>query len=99
MRQKNYDVMNYIDNILGIHIPSKVDSSFDALQSVLTELGFEISIKNLVVPTTSINCLGIMFDTINFTLDIPHKKLPKILDTCDLWRQKLTVTGVSCSHY
>ena len=32
MWQKNYDVMNYIDDILGIGVPSKTDASFDALQ-------------------------------------------------------------------
>ena len=74
MHQKGYDVMNYIDNILGIDVASKNDASFDALQSLLCDLGFEISMKKLVVPTTSLNCLGII-DTINFTLAIPQAKM------------------------
>ena len=44
---------------------------FDALQRLLKDIGFEISMKKLVAPTTSMNCLGIVVDTINFTLAIP----------------------------
>ena len=32
MRQ-DYDVINYIDDILGIDLPSRIDASFDALRS------------------------------------------------------------------
>ena len=31
MRQHHYDFINYIDDILGIDVPSKIDASFDAL--------------------------------------------------------------------
>ena len=88
MRQKGYDVMNYIDDILGIDVPSKIDASFDALQSLLQELGFEISKKKLVAPTTSMNCLGIMVDTVNFTLAILQAKMQEILQVCEQWRHK-----------
>ena len=66
--------MNYIDDILGIDVPSKIDASFDALQCLLKDLGFEISMKKLVAPTTSMNDLGIIVNTINFTVAIPDKK-------------------------
>ena len=88
MHKKGYDVMNYIDDILGIDIPSKIDASFDTLQSLFRDLGFEISVKKLIAPTTSMNCLGIMVDTTNFTLAIPQAKMQEILQTCDQWRHK-----------
>ena len=80
--------MNYIDDILGIDVLSKIDASFDTLQRFLKDLGFEISMKKLVAPTTSMNCLGIVVDTINFTLAIPDKKLAEILATFDAWHQR-----------
>ena len=43
MRRQDYDVINYIDDILGIDPPSRIDASFDALWSLLPRLGFEIS--------------------------------------------------------
>ena len=45
MRHRNFDVINYIDDILGIDLPSRIDTSFDALRSLLPKLGVEISKK------------------------------------------------------
>ena len=80
--------MNYIDDILGIGVPSKIDASFDALQSLLHDLGFEISMKKLINPTTSMNCLGSMVDTVTFTLAIPQAKMQEILQVCEQWHHK-----------
>ena len=79
MRQRDYDVINYIDDILRIDLPSRVDASFDALSTLLVHLGFEISHSELVKPATCINCLGILVNTENFTLSIPNEKLQEIL--------------------
>ena len=86
MRQRDYDVINYIDDILGIDLPSRVDASFDALRSLLLHLGFEISQNKLVRPATCVNCLGILVDTEKFTLSIPDEKLQEILQKCVQWR-------------
>ena len=74
MHQRNYDVINYIDDILGVDLPSKIDASFDALCHLLPELGFQISKKKLEPPTTALNCLGIMIDTKTFIMSIPPAK-------------------------
>ena len=66
---RNYDIINYIDDILGIDLPCRIDASFHALCDLLPQLGFEISQKKLVKPTTCLNCLGILVDT-TFTLAI-----------------------------
>ena len=88
MHQSNYDVINYIDDILGIDLPSKIDASFDALCHLLPELGFQISKKKLEPPTTALNCLGIMIDTKTFTMSIPPAKLKEIMDMCSQWTNK-----------
>ena len=82
MRQRNYDVINYIDDILGIDLPSKIDASFDALCHLLPDLGFKISKKKLEPPNTVLNCLGIVIDTKTFTISIPPVKLNEIIDMC-----------------
>ena len=46
------------------------------------ELGSEISQKKLETPTTQLNCLGIIVDTIDFTVSISHDKLKEITTTC-----------------
>ena len=50
MHQRQFDVINYIDDILGIDLQSKIDASFDALCHLLHKLGFEISEKSLSLP-------------------------------------------------
>ena len=88
MRQRQFDVINYIDDILGIDVPSKINASFDALCQLLDDLGFQISQKKLHPPTTQLNCLGIVVDTVEFTVSIPTEKLQDILDTCCSWRER-----------
>ena len=63
MLQRNFDVINDIDDILGIDVPSKINPSYDTLHNLLEELGFEISQKKIETPTTRLNCLGIIVDT------------------------------------
>ena len=74
MCQDGYDVINYIDDIIGVDVPSKIYNSFTLLQETLIYLGFELSNKNIVPPTTNLNCLGIMVDTTTFTASIPSDK-------------------------
>ena len=88
MRQRNYDVINYIDDILGIGLPSQIDASFDALCELLQDLGFQVSQKKLETPTTCLNCLGSLINTETFTMSIPPPKLTEILDKCSQWQEK-----------
>ena len=50
---------------------------------MLLDLGFLISHSKLVSPTTCCNCLGIIVDTKEYTLSIPHHKLKEILTKCE----------------
>ena len=63
MRQRQFDVINYINDILGIDVPSKINASFDTLHHLLHELGYEIPDKKLEKPATQLNCLGIIVNT------------------------------------
>ena len=92
MHRQDYDVINYIDDILGIDLPSRIDASFDDLRLLLPRLGFEISKKKLVSPTTCMNCLGILIDTKKFTLAIPSEKLQEIMTMCKSWIHKISCT-------
>ena len=92
MRRRHFDVINYIDDILGIDVPSKIDASFDTLRQLLRDLGFDISLKKLEKPSTQLNCLGIVVNTKTFTLSIPSEKLNHILAVCDAWHQKTHCT-------
>ena len=74
-RLSNYDVINYIDDVIGISLPSVTGKAFTELQSLVLQLGFEVSVKKLVAPSTCVNCLGIIVDTKNYTVLVPDTKL------------------------
>ena len=63
MHQRDYDVINYIDDIFGIDLQSCVDATFDAVSSLLVNLRFEISHSKLIKPSTCVYCLGILVNT------------------------------------
>ena len=92
MTQRNYDVINYIDYVIGVGLPSVSSKAFSELQSLVHQLGFEVSVKKLVAPSTCVNCLGIMEDTVNYTVSVPNDKLTEIINVCNLWTNKTSCT-------
>ena len=63
MAQKNHDIINYIDDVIGFGLLSTVHDSFKTLCKLLQRLGLTISTKKLVPPSTLVTCLGVQIDT------------------------------------
>ena len=62
-------LLNYIDDLIYCGLPSNIGSSYKFLLDLPQDLGLDISAKKLCPPNTKVTCLGIMFDTVNRTLD------------------------------
>ena len=92
MKSQGYDVINYIDDVIGFGTISTAKPSFDTLTQLLKTLGLDISIKKLVQPTTKATCLGVEVDTENFTVAIPQEKVGEILEKCNQWTGKTQCT-------
>ena len=92
MRQRGYDVINYIDDFLGFGTPSVADASFRMLHTLMTELGLTISAKKLVRPTTRATCLGVEIDTVTGTVAIPLDKLEQVKKVVLEWQNKTHCT-------
>ena len=92
MKSQGYDVINYIDDVIGFGTISTAKPSFDTLTKLLKNLGLDISVKKLVQPTTKATCLGVEVNTENFTVAIPQEKVSDILDQCKLWAAKTQCT-------
>ena len=92
MTQCSNDVINYIDDVIGVGLPSITTKAFTDLQSLVRQLGLEISIKKLVASNTCVNCLGVIIDTQRFTVSVPEEKLPDIIKVCSLWQGKTSCT-------
>ena len=93
MKQHNHNaLLNYIDDLIYIGLPSTIHDSYQFLLSLLQDLGLEVSDSKLVPPSTCVTCLGIQVDTIQKTLSIPDEKLQEIKNTCKTWTHKNVVT-------
>ena len=90
MKCQGYDVINYIDDVVGLGVPSIATQSYHKLLELLQELGLDVNVTKNHPPDTCVTCLGINIDTKKFTLSVPDKKLSEIKNTCIMWKNKTT---------
>ena len=71
MTQENHQIGNYIYDFLCVPLPSKIKDSYSRLQSLLRQLGLNISGNKLVPPSIQVFCLGFLVNTfVNFSPSI-----------------------------
>ena len=76
------NLLNYINDLIYIGLPSNIQASHEFLLQLLQDLGLEISHNKLVAPSMAAVCLGILVDSINRTISIPDQKLQEIVKLC-----------------
>ena len=54
-----HQATNYIYDIIGHSISSQATESVQTLHKLLSVLGFDISTKKIVTPSTRVTCLGV----------------------------------------
>ena len=74
MTSRNYDIINYVVDVIGFKLPSRSNDAFQYLQDLLKKLGFSLNEKKIVSPQTKVSCLGVEVDTVNFTVTVPPEK-------------------------
>ena len=105
MCQKGYAMIDYIDDYVGIGIPSVAWKSYDALTHLMREIGLTINEKKLVPPATQVTCLGVLIDKVKGTIAIPPEKLDQINEAVSHWlnkdvasrRQLQPILGLLCT--
>ena len=85
-------LLNCIDDLIYIGLPSKIHDSYAFLLSLLQDLGLEVSKNKLVPPSTEVVCLGILINTVHKTISIPPEKLQEIKNMCNTWKDKKSCT-------
>ena len=88
MRREGFDVVNYIDDFVGVDVLSVARCSYDRLCEILSGLGLDISVKKLVAPCTKVTCLGVDIDTVEKTIAIPEDKMRRIEAMLQEWKSK-----------
>ena len=87
------NVLSYLDNFMGISAPRTAFDDFALTGSLLQALGLEESSHKACPPSTRVTCLGVLFDTINFTMSVtPDRLLELQTDLLPKWLIKKSVT-------
>ena len=97
MRRKGFPIIDYIDDYVGVGVPSVASASYATLLHLMSDLGLTVSQKKLVAPSTQLTCLGVMIDTVEGTIAIPPEKLQQINDTVCDWLGKSVVSEASAA--
>ena len=95
MQWQAFDLVNYIDDLAGCEVGRKVNEAFSCLQTLLKELGLPEAPHKTLWPHTKMVFLGILFDSVAFTMSIPKAKLDDTLMELRWWISKCCA---SCSE-
>ena len=88
-----YNSMNYSDDIGGGEQDyDRALSSYNALASLLIDLGLAESTSKAHEPSTSMPYLGVNFDTVRMIMSIPAEKLTEVREEISAWERKTKAT-------
>jgi len=81
-----YQCVNYIDDFGGVE--SSHGDAFEAfqdLEALFDRLGLEDSLEKDCLPSTRMVLLGLIYDTVSMTLEVPDEKLSRAFALIRLW--------------
>ena len=101
MSTKNYWVMSYLDDVIGVDNPEKALGAYHSLLNLLEQLGLPVNMDKISAPVSKLICLGIEVDAKTGTLSIPQEKLdlqdPSCTETIIVYLEFLVLNGLSAS--
>lgn len=86
MHQHGFNALVYIDDIVGIEATQeRAREAYAFFLALCDKLGLVLAPDKCVAPTTCLQWLGIILDSIMFTLTMPTQKLQEVFNTCTMW--------------
>ena len=85
---EGFTIIDYIDDYVGMGVPSVVSSSYIVLIDLMKRLGLSIGQNKLVPPATQVTCLGVLIDTVRGIIAILPEKLCDVTETVHMWLSK-----------
>ena len=82
--------LNYSDDLAGVEPSYWADAAYEAMGSLLLELGLEEASDKAASPNTEMEYLGVTFNSITLKKSIPPAKLAQLKDTLFTWLNKVT---------
>ena len=89
---RGYDLLNYLDDFMGIEPACTAQEAFQYLRFLLRDLGLVESTNKACPPGTRRTCLGVEFDTVQMTISVTADRLRELTQLLDLWLVKDKVT-------
>ena len=88
----------YIDDFFGAESEELAEVVFSHIIELFDELHLEAAIEKDISPTCEMLCLGIIINTISFTLSVPEFRIVELLGELDRWRtlQHMSKRNVQC---
>ena len=87
------NVLSYLDDFMGISAPQSAFDDYALSGLLLQALGLHELSHKASPPSTRVTCLGVLFDTINFTMSVtPDRLLELQTDLLPKWLTKKSAT-------
>ena len=81
MKKKGFATLAYVDDFAGVATSvASAEDSFRQFENLTATLGLKLAADKTVHPTTSMEFLGLWFDTKELTITIPEARLRDVLD-------------------
>ena len=81
----SYVVYNYIDDFMSLNTLEPAWRSYTAMGNLLRDLGVNESMDKAVEPTQIIEFLGVLYNLIDMTIELPQDKLQQLKDELHRW--------------
>ena len=93
LSQVGCQVLSYLDDFMGISPPSTALEHFVLSGTLLRDLGLQESPHKACSPSTQMTCLGVLFDTVNFTMSVTPDRLRELQEELlPQWLRKHSAT-------
>lgn len=92
LAERGISVFNYLDDFIGISLPSDANLHFAEIGALLKSLGLEESINKCFPPSPIMTCLGVELNTITLTLSVSPDRLSELDGLLHAWLHKRTTT-------
>ena len=93
LSKKGFTTLAYVNDFCGAHCTySEAVRTFSEFETICDRLGLKIAPEKSAYPSTRMEWLGFVFDTVTMEVTIPESKLQEIIHLADEWTEKPRAT-------
>ena len=89
-KNHSYSAVNYLDDFAGCEQKHLAAIAYDTLQYISDSLGIQKSTSKACPPSTHMIFIGILFNTVNMTMEFDPEKLSELHCLLPKWLNKQT---------